>query len=141
MNLSRLRGRSAKRGVLAVVCTVTVLAGTGCSDDHQRSSSSAAPAAPAAYPQPAARGSVISATPVADLTAKEVVARVAKAGIDAAQVRYGVRAHRIVYRTIDIKGRPTTASELVVMPKSDDRTLRVVSWLHGTEVYRGRWPR
>lgn len=78
---------------------------------------------------------------MADLTAKEVVARVAKAGIDAAQVRYGVRAHRIVYRTIDIKGRPTTASELVVMPKSDDRTLRVVSWLHGTEVYRGRWPR
>lgn len=134
MNFSRLRGRSAKRGALAVVCTVTVLAGTGCSDDHQRSSSSAAPAA---YPQPAARGSVISATPVADLTAKEVVARVAKAGIDAAQVRYGVRAHRIVYRTIDIKGRPTTASELVVMPKSDDRTLRVVSWLHGTEVYRG----
>ncbi|MEK2472601.1 hypothetical protein [Streptomyces noursei] len=80
---------------------------------------------------------MISATAVADLDAKEVVARLAKTGIDVTQVRYGVRAHRIVYRTVDIKGRPTTASELVAMPKSDDRDLRVVSWLHGTQVYRG----
>ncbi|MEU9624406.1 MULTISPECIES: hypothetical protein [unclassified Streptomyces] len=39
---------------------------------------------------------------------------------------------RIVYRTVDITGRPTTASELVAMPKNDERDLRVVSWLHGT---------
>ncbi|MFJ9852638.1 hypothetical protein [Streptomyces sp. NPDC101150] len=123
-----------KRGVLALVCAVTVLAATGCDDDPQRSSS---PAASPSYQQPAARGSVISATPVADLDAKEVAARLAKTGIDAAQVRYGVRAHRIVYRTVDIKGKPTTASELVAMPKNDDRGLRVVSWLHGTQVYRG----
>ncbi|MER6053203.1 hypothetical protein ABT168_38175 [Streptomyces sp. NPDC001793] len=80
---------------------------------------------------------MISATAVADLDAKEVVARLAKTGIDAAQVRYGVQAHRIVYRTVDIKGKPTTASELVALPKNDDHDLRVVSWLHGTEVYRG----
>ncbi|PNE36980.1 hypothetical protein AOB60_21250 [Streptomyces noursei] len=134
MDFSRLCGRSAKRGVLAVVCAVTVLAVTGCGDTPQRSSS---PAASPSYQQPAARGSVISATAVADLDAKEVVARLAKTGLDVTQVRYGVRAHRIVYRTVDIKGRPTTASELVAMPKSDDRDLRVVSWLHGTEVYRG----
>ncbi|MCZ0996264.1 hypothetical protein O1L44_29255 [Streptomyces noursei] len=113
---------------------MTVLAVTGCGDGHQRSSS---PAASPSYQQPAARGAVISATPVADLDAKEVVARLAKTGIGAAQVRYGVRAHRIVYRTVDIKGEPTTASELVALPKNDDRDLRVVSWLHGTQVYRG----
>ncbi|WP_369382728.1 hypothetical protein [Streptomyces sp. cg36] len=73
---------------------------------------------------------------MADLDAEQVAARVAKSGIDAAQVRYGVRAHRIVYRTIDPKGRPTTASELVALPKSGERALRVVSWLHGTQVYR-----
>ncbi|MFF9512312.1 hypothetical protein ACF1BU_37065 [Streptomyces sp. NPDC014724] len=134
MNFSRLRGRSAKPGALALVCAVTVLAATGCGDDNQRSSS---PAALTASQQPAARGSVISVTPVADLDAKEVLARLAKTGIDTTQVRYGVRAHRIVYRTVDIKGKPTTASELVAMPKNDDRGLRVVSWLHGTEVYRG----
>jgi hypothetical protein len=42
-----------------------------------------------------------------------------------------------VYRTADTKGRPTTASELVAMPKNGEPGLRVVSWLHGTEVYRG----
>ncbi|MEU5303358.1 lipase family protein [Streptomyces noursei] len=134
MNFFRLHGRSAKRGALALVCAVTVLAVTGCGDGHQRSSS---PAASPSYQQPAARGAVISATSVADLDAKEVVARLAKTGIGAAQVRYGVRAHRIVYRTVDIKGEPTTASELVALPKNDDRDLRVVSWLHGTQVYRG----
>jgi hypothetical protein len=134
MNFSRFRVKTAKPGALALVCAVTVLAATGCGNDNQRSASSAALAA---SQQPAALGSVVSAIPVADLNAKEVVARLAKTGIDTTQVRYGVRAHRIVYRTIDMKGRPTTASELVAMPKNDDRDLRVVSWLHGTQVYRG----
>ncbi|WP_406514824.1 lipase family protein [Streptomyces sp. NBC_00873] len=80
---------------------------------------------------------MISATPVVDMDAKEVTARLEKTGIQAAQVRYGVRAHRVVYRTVDMKGRPTTASELVAIPKNGEPGLRVVSWLHGTEVYRG----
>ncbi|QKW10642.1 hypothetical protein HUT18_04400 [Streptomyces sp. NA04227] len=57
--------------------------------------------------------------------------------MDPAQVRHGVRAHRIVYRTVGTDGEPTTASQLVVLPKNDARELRAVSWLHGTEVYRG----
>ncbi|MFD8542709.1 hypothetical protein [Streptomyces sp. NPDC059649] len=130
MNISRFDGRSAKRAALALVCAVTVLAAAGCDDDSQRSSSPA-------HQHSASRGSVVSVTPVADLDAKEVAVRLAKAGIDATQVRYGVRAHRIVYRTVDFQGKPTMASELVAMPKNDERALRVVSWLHGTEVYRG----
>lgn len=133
MNIFRIHGRSAKPVALALVCAVTVLAATGCGD-HQRASSTAALPS---HQEPAARGSVVSATPVEDLGAREVAARLATAGIDTAQVRYGVRAHRIVYRTIDTQGRPTTASELVAMPKNEERDLRVVSWLHGTEVYRG----
>ncbi|MFD7665382.1 hypothetical protein [Streptomyces sp. NPDC059788] len=85
----------------------------------------------------AAPGSVVSVTLVADLDAKEVAARLEQAGIDAAQVRYGVRAHRVVYRTRGVNGGPTTASELVATPKNGERALRVVSWLHGTTVYRG----
>ncbi|MEU8697820.1 hypothetical protein AB0C61_09030 [Streptomyces sp. NPDC048680] len=79
---------------------------------------------------------MVSATPVAQLDAEEVAARLKDAGIEAAQVHYGVRAHRIVYRTVDTEGRPTTASELVAMPSNGRSGLRVVSWLHGTEVYR-----
>ncbi|MFI9047414.1 alpha/beta hydrolase family protein [Streptomyces sp. NPDC053427] len=115
------------------MCAATVLAGTGLADSQHSSS----PAVRADQPQPAARGSVVSATLVADLDTKEVAAHLEKAGIEATQVRYGVRAHRIVYRTVDTKGRSTTASELVVVPRNGERDLRVVSWLHGTEVYRG----
>ncbi|MBL1090633.1 hypothetical protein JK360_14705 [Streptomyces sp. 9-7] len=130
MNSSRFEGRSAQRAALALVCAVTVLAGSGCDDGSRHSSSPA-------HQDSATRGAVVSVTPVADLDAKEVAVRLAKAGIDATQVRYGVRVHRLVYRTVDFKGTPTTASELVAMPKNDERALRVVSWLHGTEVYRG----
>ncbi|MFC8625774.1 hypothetical protein [Streptomyces anulatus] len=116
---------------------MTALAASGCSEQSS-SRDGPSPAAPGAHQQStAARGSVISVTPVADLDAKDVRARLAKTGIDATQVRYGVRAHRIVYRTIDIEGKPTTASELVALPKNSEPDLRVVSWLHGTEVYRG----
>ncbi|MER7987646.1 lipase family protein [Streptomyces noursei] len=134
MNVSRLRKRSTRPLALALVGAVTVLAAAGCGDDRQRAAS---PAAPTGSRPPAARGAVVSATPVADLDAHQVVARLRKAGIDPARARYGVRAHRIVYRTLDGKGKPTTASELVALPKNDARDLTVVSWLHGTEVYRG----
>ncbi|MEU5237729.1 hypothetical protein ACH4UR_20805 [Streptomyces lydicus] len=130
MSISRFDRSSVKHAALALVCAVTVLAAAGCDDDSRRSS-------PPAHQHPGTRGAVVSVIPVADLDVKEVAARVAKAGIDATQVRYGVRADRIVYRTVDFKGKPTTASELVAMPKNDERGLRVVSWLHGTEVYRG----
>ncbi|KAA6215353.1 hypothetical protein CP973_30720 [Streptomyces albofaciens JCM 4342] len=71
------------------------------------------------------------------MDAKQVAARLEKAGIDAAQVRYGVRAHRVVYRTRGVDGRPTTASQLFAVPTHGKRDLQVVSWLHGTTVYRG----
>ncbi|POX42162.1 hypothetical protein C3486_06360 [Streptomyces sp. Ru73] len=74
---------------------------------------------------------------MADLTAAEVATRLAKSGIDAAQARYGVRAYRVVHRTLDAKGTPTTASALVAVPRTARRHLQAVSWLHGTTVYRG----
>jgi hypothetical protein len=36
-------------------------------------------------------------------------------GFDASAVRYGVRSFRLVYRTVDSRGRPTTASGLQVV--------------------------
>ncbi|WP_237307740.1 hypothetical protein [Streptomyces alboflavus] len=138
MTLTCLSGRLSTSGALALVCAATVLAGTGHADGRDAS----APGTSATHPQQAAaRGSVVSVTPVLDLDAKEVEARMKKAEIDERQVRHGVRAYRIVYRTVDTQGRPTTASQLVAVPRNGDRHLRVVSWLHGTEVFRGEWPR
>lgn len=87
--------------------------------------------------QTVARGAVVSSTQVEKLDKGQVAERLKATGIDAAQVKYGVTAYRVVYRTIDAKGRPTTASQLVALPDNSRRDLRVVSWLHGTTVYRG----
>ncbi|AXB48197.1 hypothetical protein A4R43_00545 [Amycolatopsis albispora] len=91
---------------------------------------------PQAAPEPG-RGTVVSAVPVADLTPAEVTARLRAAGIDASQVRFGVSAQRVVYRTVGTTGEPTTASQLVAFPENERSDLNVVSWLHGTTVYRG----
>lgn len=84
------------------------------------------------------RGTVVSVTEVEDLSAGEVDQRLVAAGItDAPAATRGVLAYRVVYRTVDTQGRPTTASQLVAVPKTDRDRLRVVSWLHGTTVFRG----
>ncbi|MGK3982405.1 hypothetical protein WME99_05175 [Sorangium sp. So ce136] len=86
--------------------------------------------------QPAERGALVSATPVAAMDADQVSEYLEAFGLDASQVRFGVEAHQIVYRTIDTDGAPTTASGLVALPVNDQGELRAVAWLHGTTVYR-----
>lgn len=85
----------------------------------------------------AQRGVPIAATAVAGLEAGQVAAFLEEFGLDASRVRSGVDASRLLYRTIDPAGRPTTASALVVLPANGERDLRPVTWLHGTMVYRG----
>jgi hypothetical protein len=51
-----------------------------------------------------------------------------------------VRTYRLVYRTVDATGRPTTASGLLALPINRDRRLRTVSFAHGTEIYKGDAP-
>jgi hypothetical protein len=129
----RRHGRLLVSGTLALTCAVSLLSGTA----HAAAPSSTPSAAAAGHPHHTGRGGVVSATLLADWDADRVKAHLAQAGIAADGVRHGVRAHRIVYRTIDIAGRPTTASQLVVLPKGRTRDLRAVSWLHGTTVFRG----
>ncbi|SEG97825.1 hypothetical protein SAMN05444920_11175 [Nonomuraea solani] len=57
----------------------------------------------------APRGAVVSSTQVEKLDKGQVAERLKATGIDPAQVKYGVTAYRVVYRTTDAKGRPTTA--------------------------------
>ncbi len=79
------------------------------------------------------RGALVSAVPVARLSA----AALDKAGADAGFVgvpksRYDVTAYRLIYRTVDPWGRPTTASGLVVLPDGRRGALSVAAQLHGT---------
>lgn len=92
-------------------------------------------AAPVAQPN-AARGRLVSATHLAAMSADQVRVWLASEDFDTASVRHGVDTYRLVYRTVDARGRATTASGLVVLPRSRDRRLATVSYTHGTMSYK-----
>ncbi|KDA41246.1 hypothetical protein BMG523Draft_03931 [Frankia sp. BMG5.23] len=88
------------------------------------------------------RGDVVSVKRLRVLSAEYVRAVLASTGFDADPevIRSGVRTYRVVYYTIDPRGRRTTASGLVALPRTEDRWLQVVSYAHGTEINRADAP-
>ncbi|MFH8368658.1 hypothetical protein [Streptomyces sp. NPDC018031] len=130
------RRKALLPGALALGCAAALLMTTSpAQGDTPRR-----PAAerPGAAGEQTWRGTVVSVTQVEDLSAAEVDERLAGAGFTKAPAAsHAVRAYRVVYRTVDQDGRPTTASQLVAVPETGRDRLRVVSWLHGTTVFRG----
>src|SRR5687768_390094 len=87
------------------------------------------------------RGRIISATLLRTLTPAQAAAELTATGYDPAAVRFPVALHRLVHRTVDERGRPTIASGLLVVPGSSGaRPLDVVSYAHGSQVFRGDAP-
>lgn len=115
MSLKRITAAALCGTALAAVLTTTAAADSG----HR------------------SRGDLISVTTVSQLDSGQVAGYLTRYGLDSSKVRFGVDAKRIVYRTIDAFGAPTTASALVAVPRNDDRSPRQVTWLHGTNAYRG----
>jgi hypothetical protein len=90
---------------------------------------------------PSDRGQVVAAVPLHTLaTRADVAAALTAAKFDAAPARYGVDTYQLVYRTVDPQGRPTIASGLLALPRTDTRALRTVSYTHGTELNRTDTP-
>jgi hypothetical protein len=120
---------------LAVLVAVTLFVQAG-----------AAPAASGAARPPTSavnaddRGDVVSATHLRTAPASRVAAELASDDFDPSAVRYGVDTYRLVYRTVDAQGEPTTASGLLALPRNHVRKLRTVSFAHGTELFRGDAP-
>ncbi|WP_329481198.1 hypothetical protein OG555_03735 [Kribbella sp. NBC_01484] len=79
----------------------------------------------------ALRGALVSAVPIATLTAAQLDAAAADFP-DTPPAKYGVTAYRLIYRTVDHNGRPTTASGIVVLPDGRRGALTAVEYLHGT---------
>ncbi|TMR02237.1 lipase [Actinomadura soli] len=79
---------------------------------------------------------MVSATHLRTMSADQVRGWLASEGFDDSSVRHGVDTYRLVYRTIDTRGRATTASGLLVLPRGGDRRLDTVSFTHGTEIYK-----
>jgi hypothetical protein len=79
------------------------------------------------------RGALVSAVPVLRLKAADLDKAAIDAGfVGAPKSRYDVTAYRLIYRTVDPSGRPTTASGLVVLPDGRRGALTVAEYLHGT---------
>ncbi|MBL1099092.1 alpha/beta hydrolase family protein [Streptomyces coffeae] len=127
----------------AALCAALLLAGTAV----PATATAAAPAAGTSVStadgtrQFDGRGTLVSAERLYRLAGpKEVAAELTSAGFDARTARYGVDAYRLVYRTVDAQGRPTTASGLLVLPRGADGRLRPVSFAHGTGVHKSDAP-
>jgi dienelactone hydrolase len=87
------------------------------------------------------RGALVSAEKLYTLaTARAVAAELGAAGFDDDTVRHGIVAYRLIYRTVDAHGAPTTASGLFVLPLNGDRRLRAVSFAHGTGSHKDDSP-
>ncbi|WP_211270400.1 lipase [Streptomyces exfoliatus] len=101
-----------------------------------------APAAPAQTRyEERARGTLVSAEKLYALATPGAVAtELGAAGFEDDTVRYGVVAYRLVYRTVDAHGRPTTASGLLTLPIDGERRLRAVSFAHGTGSHKNDSP-
>ena len=93
------------------------------------------PGAAVAEPRPVAERA--QATLLDRLSRQEVAAYLAEHDLGPAEVRNGVDLYLVRYRTTGVDGRPVTASALTVLPHTGSRSLRTVTWLHGTRVYRG----
>lgn len=126
--------RTARRHLrvtTAATVVATILAGAGVAAAESRTAT--APSSTAA-PQ---RGTLLSAELLYTLTSrKDSAAELTSSGYDPGAARHGVDAYRLVYRTIDAKGRPTTASGLFTLPRGVQGRLPTVSFAHGTGVHR-----
>lgn len=78
------------------------------------------------------RGQVVQAMYLKTLAPAQVDAYVEDHNFDRPHSRYAVSLYRLVYRTTDLDGRPTTASGLVALPERRGRSLRLTAYTHGT---------
>jgi hypothetical protein len=120
----------------AAVCAASTLAATAtaCTADTERAPVAAAANASSPRPAPGGRGDLVAAPVHLRRLSKEQVAETLRqAQFSPAAVRYGVDTYRLIYRTIDPDGRPTSASGLLVVPLTATRRPRLVSFTHGTQ--------
>src|SRR5579875_191441 len=99
-----------------------------------------AAAAVACPPAHQLRGSLVTEHRVQHLSATEVRQNLVRNRLDTSHVKYGVDAYKIVYRTIDLHGRLTTASGLIVLPRNGKHHFRVVNYTHGTMAGKSEAP-
>lgn len=85
-------------------------------------------------------GTLLRADFLRSATTRELRRELADEGFDTGPVQYGVELYRLIYTTPDPQGKPVVASGLLVLPKNGARSLELVSYAHGTELFKGDAP-
>src|SRR4051812_8366952 len=80
--------------------------------------------APSTTAHAADRGALLNAERIARLSRADTAKQVRALTLPATRVRYGVDAFRLTYATVGVDGTPTTASGLLVLPRTRAHDLR-----------------
>ncbi|MFF8590323.1 alpha/beta hydrolase family protein [Streptomyces sp. NPDC015220] len=136
----RMRRGLAASAALLLAALAAAPAATAVAAPASPSARTASSADPASAGHLSRRGQLLAVTPVAAHGRAEVVRYLAAVPMATDPVRYGVRAYRLTYRTVDPHGRPTTATGLLTLPEGGGRRLSLVSDTHGTMVDRAYAP-
>jgi predicted esterase len=83
-----------------------------------------------------ARGTLLRSHYLRSLSPEQVRSVLADGDFDSDGVEHGVDLYQLLYQTVDPRDRPSVASGLLALPRSHDRRLLLVSFAHGTEVYK-----
>jgi dienelactone hydrolase len=84
-------------------------------------------------PEPQPDQYLTSSSLVADLSREQLVNRFAAFGPVGALARYGIQAHKLVYKTVAADGKtPVEASGLLLIPKNPASPVSLASLQHGT---------
>jgi hypothetical protein len=86
--------------------------------------------------QAADRGELIASERIAHLSRAETAKQVGALTLSTRPIRHGVDAFRLTYATVDARGAATTATGLLVLPRTRAWRLRTVSYDHGTMAAR-----
>ncbi|WP_035846179.1 alpha/beta hydrolase family protein [Kitasatospora azatica] len=143
----RTEPQQPRRSRLAILAALTVLA-VGCASvpafaaAGDTAASTAGITAGRQYdgPEHARRGTIVWVQPIDRLSQAEAAQQIADRGYSGPAPRFGVDNYRVLYRTVDPQGRPTTASGLVSLPERDQRALSTVVYEHGTTAARSQAP-
>jgi len=87
------------------------------------------------------RGAVVSSQLARMYSRLQVQLALQELGLTISAPGYsGVRLYRVVYRTIDVQGNPTTASGMIAYPQGVSGPRPLLSYQHGTQVEKAEVP-
>ena len=82
------------------------------------------------------RGNLVSVELIESETQNQIQLELNSVAQYGVEVLYGAKIYKVLYETIDGFGDSTIASGVIATPDSENEAFGILSWQHGTEIYR-----